>query len=401
MFAPKSSNKVIPADIKRHNEELILRTVYAHQSISRVRLAALTNLSRPSVTELTQGLIKYGLVVEVGPEQVADKVGKKPTLLAFNPEAFHLITIVLSDTEIIGTLCNLRMRAIEMECTPLSGVSGVKVTELILGVIEQLTKKATRPLLGISVGTPGIVDSHKGIVHLATNLGWQDLALAEIIAERFKIPVYIGNDSNLAAVGEYRFGRGQGIQNLIVVKVGTGIGAGIVVDGKIIEGDAFGAGEMGHIPFPNLDTQCICGRRGCLESMVSLWGITQEARHRAAAHPDSLLNTLAENGDITIETVLEAVKQGDSVTIQLVKTTGAYLGQALISVIGLLNPKEIILTGSMVRLGDIFLDEVRRTVEERAFAHIARHTSVSLTSLGDDAILLGAGAVLLEKELSL
>lgn len=366
-----------------------------------MQLANLTNLSRPSVTELTQGLIRRGLVTEVGPEQVADKVGKKPTLLAFNPDAFNLVAIVIGDTEVIGKLTDLRIQAVDEECAPLEGVVGTKLVDLILNLIQRLVNKATRPLLGISVGTPGIVDSNTGIVHLATNLDWLDLPLADAISARFQLPVYIGNDSNLAAVGEYRFGRGQGIDNLIVVKVGTGIGAGIVADGHIIQGDAFGAGELGHIPFPNLESRCICGRRGCLESLVSLWGITQQAQRSAAQHPESLLNRIAAGGEITIDTLMEALKQSDTVAVQLVKTAGSYLGQALITVVGLLNPKEIILTGSMVRLGDMFLSEVRRTVEEGAFAYIAKHTDVTLTSLGDDAILLGAGAMLLEKELGL
>src|SRR5258705_2209268 len=218
MFDTKSSYKVTPANVKRHNESLILRVIYAHETISRVRLANLTNLSRPSVTELTQGLIRRDLISEVGVEQVVDKVGKKPTLLAFNPDAFQLIAVAVGDTEIIGRLVNLRMQASKQETMPLQGTFGNDLVDLILSLVSSLAGQASQPLLGISIGTPGIVDSMTGVVHLATNLKWLELPLADIVATRFRMPVYVGNDSNLAAVGEYRFGMGQGIDDLVVVR---------------------------------------------------------------------------------------------------------------------------------------------------------------------------------------
>jgi N-acetylglucosamine repressor len=404
MFDIKSANKVTPSSVKQHNESLILRAIYAHDTISRVQLAALTNLSRPSVTELTQGLMRRGLIQKVGVEQVVDKVGKKPTLLAFNPDAFQLIVIVVGDTELIGRLVNLRMQTIEQATQPLHDTVGAELVDLLLNLAKSLVEKASKPLLGVSIGTPGIVDSTTGVVHLATNLKWLELDLADLVSAHVQLPVYVGNDSNLAAVGEYRFGVGQGIEDLIVVRVGTGIGAGILADGRVVQGNVFGAGELGHVPFLNLDNQCICGRRGCLETMVSIWGIIKQAKHKALEHPNSLLNQLTSNGangDMTIEVILEALRQGDPDAVELVRTAGTYLGQALITVVHLLNPRQIILTGSLVRLGDVFFNEIRHMVEERAFTYISTKTDVIQTKLGDDSILLGAGAMLLEKELGL
>src|SRR5258706_4012113 len=162
MFDIKSSNKVTPANLKRHNESLILRAIYAREAISRVQLANLTNLSRPSVTELTQSLIRRGFVNEVGVEQVVDKVGKKPTLLAFNTDALQLIVLVVGDTEVIGKLVNLRMQTVEQETVPLLGTVGGELVDLIMSLLGSLANKASQPLLGISIGTPGIVDSNTG-----------------------------------------------------------------------------------------------------------------------------------------------------------------------------------------------------------------------------------------------
>jgi N-acetylglucosamine repressor len=401
MFKNKPSDKVTPTHLKQHNETLLLRAIYAHNAISRVQLANITNLSRPSVSELTQGLIKRGLVDEIGPDQVTDKVGKKPTLLALNPDAHQMIAVLVGDIEIRAVLMNLRMQVIQRETVVSVHMIGDELINLLAQTIQRLIDVASRSLLGIAVGTPGIVDPETGMVHLATNLGWVDLPLMSILAQKFNLPIVIGNDSNLAAVGEHRHGIGQGVDNLIVIRVGGGIGAGILAGGEIVHGSAYSAGELGHIPFSTLSDVCICGRRGCLETLVSLWGLANHARRIAQECPDSLLNKFSRNGDIDLAVIREAVEQEDTQALQLIESTGVHLGQALILAITLLNPARVILTGRLLQLGDPFVREVRRTVEGRAVPYIASHTEIALTQLGDEAILLGAGAMLLEKTLGL
>ncbi len=397
----KTVSKVTPAHLKKHNEALLLREIYAHESISRVRLAELTHLSRPSVTELTQGLIERGLITEIGPELVQDKVGKKPTLLALNPDVFQMIGIVLKDSTVIGSLLDLRMQIQAQQTCAMQNRRSDELIQLVIKVIQQMMQQATRPLLGITIGTPGIVDSDSGIVHIAANFGWHDLPLAHILNERFQLPVYVGNDSNLAAIGEYRFGSAQGVHDLVVVEIGEGIGVGILADGRIIQGSTHAAGELGHTPFPTLDEICVCGRRGCLETLVSLWGIRQHARRIAQQNPNSPLNTLAAGGEITIPMVLQAMEMGDPDVITLVEKAASYLGHALLIVTHLLNPKLIILTGSVVELGEHFVQQVRRTIHEHTLPHISSQIDIMVNRLDDRSILLGAGAVLLEQELGL
>src|SRR5258708_23764889 len=298
MFQTKIFSKVTASHLKEHNETLILREIYAHKTISRVKLAELTHLPKPSLTELKQSLIKKGLITEAGQEMVTDKVGKRPTLLEFNPDASQIIAIVLSDTAVIGTLLNLRVRIIEQQSLPMNGATSTELLDLISELTRSIVRKATRPLLGITVGTPGIVDSQSGVVHLAPNLAWKDVPLAKLLAEQFQVPVYIGNDSNLAAVGEHRFGLARDVEDLIIVKIGTGIGAGILAGGRVVHGSNDGAGEVGHVPFPPLNDVCICGQRGCLETMVSWWGLGGYAQRAAEEHPDSLLHSLANGCEV-------------------------------------------------------------------------------------------------------
>lgn len=397
----KTISKVTPAHLKKHNESLLLREIYAHESISRVRLAELTHLSRPSVTELTQGLIERGLIMEIGPEFVQDKVGKKPTLLALNPDAFQMIGIVLKDSTVIGFLLDLRMQIHAQQTCTMQNRRGGELVELVIEVIQNTLRQATRPLLGITIGTPGIVNSDSGIIHLTANFDWHNLPLASILSDRFQLPVYIGNDSNLAAIGEYRFGSVQGVRDLVVVEIGEGIGVGILADGRIIQGSTHAAGELGHTPFPTLDDVCVCGRRGCLETIVSLWGIRQHARRIAAENPASLLNQIANGQEITIPMVVQAVEMGDTDVIALLEKAASYLGHALLTVTHLLNPKVIILTGSVVDLGEHFVQHVRRTIHEHTLPHISSQIEVIVNRLDDRSILFGAGAFLLEQELGL
>jgi len=402
MLQPSSvGTKATTSQLKRHNESLLLREIYARENISRVRLAEATHLSRPAVTELTQGLIEKGLVVELGPETVQDKVGKKPTLLALNPDAYHLIGIVLTDTSAIGSLLNLRMQLIHQQTISIEGVFSDSLVDHVMMLIEGIRQQASHPILGITLGIPGIINSQTGFVYLTNYFKWENLPLGRILSDQFNVPAYVGNDSNLAAVGEYRFGHGKGVKDLVVVKVGEGFGAGILADGRIIGGHSLAAGEIGHLPFPPLDDVCICGRRGCLETMVSWWGIRRHAQALAEAHPQSPLGQLAQEYEISLTIIKKAVTMGDTSLLNLIQQVAIYLGRALILVSHLLNPKMIIITGSILDLGDAFIAQVRQIVRQHTHPYISSELEIVVNRKDNESILLGAGAFLLEQELGL
>jgi N-acetylglucosamine repressor len=400
----RSSNhtpKATATNLKQHNQALILTTIYAHEAISRVQLARLTHLSRPAVTEITQGLIEDELVREIASEMVPAKVGKRATLLTFNPDAYHVIVVDVGGTKAIGALLNLHGHVLYQQRLAMEGASSSESVEKILQLVAEVADEAKRPLLGIAVGTPGIVDSQNGVVCFASNLGWKDVPLAKLLSERFRLPVHIGNDTNLAALGEYRFGLGQGISDLVVVMLGTGIGSGIIVNGRIVGGSTFGAGEIGHIPFADLHEMCNCGRQGCLETVSSGWGIAQQAQRVAKEHPESLLNKLGSDGEINALTVEQAAAKGDVHAISLIDKMGYYLGFALTNLIHLLNPQRIIIGGSLIRLGESLFDRIQHTVRERVLDSLASQTDIVPSNLGDHMVLLGTGALVMERELGL
>ncbi len=401
MLNSKLSTKATPGQIKQHNAALILREIYARAAISRAQLARLTHLSRPSVTELAQSLLEKGLIGEVGPEQIFDKVGKKAQLLAFNPDAYQIVGVAVTNAAVICSLFNLRANGIVRRAAQRNGACGDEVVRLIVEAIEQVIQSATRPLLGIAVGAPGVVDSEAGIVHMAASLGWQDLPLSQILSQRFHLPIYIGNDSNFAAVGEYRFGLGQGVKDLVIVEAGDGIGIGMLSDGRIIQGSTHAAGELGHAPFPPLDDVCVCGRRGCLETKVSWWAIKRNVQRIAEEHPDSTVAHLINGGDVTDGVIWQALDQGDPYLTALVEQVATYLAQALMMVIHVLNPQRIIITGRILELGDLFVQQVRRTIHDYSLPYISNEIEIVAIPSDDRSILLGACAFVLEQELGL
>jgi glucokinase-like ROK family protein len=395
------TQKATATNLKQHNQALILTTVYAHEAVSRVQLARLTHLSRPAVTEITQGLIQNGLIQEIGSEMIPAKVGKRATLLTFNPDAYHVIAADVGGTKAIGALLNLHGNVLYQQRLSMEGASASESVEKILQLVAAVAAEAKRPLLGVAVGTPGIVDSQNGVVCFASNLGWKDVPLASLLSERLQLPVYIGNDTNLAALGEYRCGLGQGVNDLVVLMLGTGIGSGIIVNGRIVGGSTFGAGEIGHIPFAGLDERCNCGRRGCLETVSSGWGLAREAQRIAREHPESLLNQVGIDGEINALTVELAAAKGDVHAIALIERMGYYLGLALTNLIHLLNPRRIIIGGSLIRLGDTLFDKIKHTVRESALESLASQADIVPSKLGDHMVLLGAGALVMERELGL
>jgi len=393
--------KATPKYLKKHNEALLLREIYAHQAVSRVELARLTKLSKPAVTELTQSLIEKGLIFEIGPEDVRAKVGKKPTLLALNSGAYQMVCVVIHNTTIVVSLLDLRVQEIEVEQIPLNGTTGRDLVDLLAEAIRRIVAKATQPILGISVGTPGIVDSLNGVVHLTANFGWHNLPLAQILTDQFHVPVYIGNDTNFAAMGEYRFGIAQGIGDLIVVEVGEGIGIGILDDGRIIHGSSYAAGELGHTPFPSLEDICICGQCGCLETVVSWWGLKRHVDQILKQQGAPILRQMFGTGPISSDAIRAAFEAGDPDIIALVDKAAVYLGRALVIVINLLNPYYVVLTGSLLTFGDRFINTVRQTVHDHTLPYITSRTQIVAEPLDDKSIMYGAGAFLLEQELGL
>jgi N-acetylglucosamine repressor len=383
---------------RAHNSQLVLRTVYDRSAISRSDIARMTGLTPTSVSDLVREIIDAGLIEEVG--RGPSTGGKAPILLRVVPRGREVIGLDLDGKAFSGVRVDLRGQILRAAERPLDGRDGQDALELVFSLLDELTEWSPAPLLGIGIGAPGVIDSTTGIVRWAANLDWSDLPLGSLVAERCETTVNVGNDSQAAALAEYTFGGAPRPDNLVVVKVGQGIGAGIILNGRLYQGDGFGAGEIGHTTVVEDGELCRCGSLGCLETVASVRAIVARARHLAAHRPASSTLT-ADPTHIDEAAVVAAFLAGDEVAQTVVEDAARQLGRALAALVGGVNVRRIRIVGSVYAFGDPWLEIVRREIRSHAMPLLAQETEVEFGQTQEHVVALGAGALLLTRELGL
>lgn len=254
---------------------------------------------------------------------------------------------------------------------------------------KQISKEM---VVGVGVGAPGPIDN-QGVVHRAVNLGWGVFSIKDTLEEILKVPVMAGNDANVAALGEMWKGGGQGSSDLIVVTLGTGVGGGIIVDGKILTGVTGAGGEIGHIHVEDNESEtCGCGNVGCLEQYASATGITRLANRKLKV---SEKESALRGGEVSAKTVFDAVKAGDALAIEVAEEFGKYLGNCLAAIAGVVNPEAIVLGGGVSKAGEILINYIKPYYEKNVF-HGSRNVKFSLATLGNDAGIYGAAKLVLD-----
>ncbi len=258
------------------------------------------------------------------------------------------------------------------------------------------TKLSPKDIEGIGFGLPGQVDFKSGIVRLITNIpGWVEIPLAKMIEDEFHIPTRIDNDVRCAALGELNFGAGKGCENLICITVGTGIGSGLIVNGKLIRGASNAAGEIGHIKLQMHDGPiCGCGDTGCLEAFASGPSIVAMAEEYIMGGKSTKYREMANGNDITPFIVAEAAKAGDAVAQRIYTKMGEYIGIGLASVVNLLNPEKIIIGGGVAGAGDILMNPLKETLKKRAMKIAGDTVEVVPAQLGNTAGVIGASLLI-------
>lgn len=247
-------------------------------------------------------------------------------------------------------------------------------------------------IAGIGIGCPGQIDSDNGIVRLLPNIpGWVNVPLSQIMQDEFSLPTKLDNDVRVATLGEYNFGAGKGYKNIVCITVGTGIGSGIIVNGKLVRGASMSAGEIGHMILVDHGGEiCGCGNTGCLESLASGPSIVKMAREYALGGKSSKFTELSANTSISPQIVAEAAKLGDEVAKTIYNITGYWIGIALSSVVNLINPEIIIIGGGVAQAGDILFDPIRETINKRALKIAANAVKIVPAELGESAGVVGA-----------
>ena len=250
-------------------------------------------------------------------------------------------------------------------------------------------------LVGVGIGAPGAVDADGYMVNGAVNIGWGAFDLAETLKKELDLPVTVkaGNDANVAALGEMWQGGGKGYSNLVAVTLGTGVGGGIIIDGRILTGTNGAGGEIGHIHIEDAETEtCGCKNKGCLEQYASATGVTRLANRRLAK--DDAPSVL-RGGEISAKTVFDAVKAGDKVAIEIAEQFGEYLGKGLAVVANVVDPQIFVIGGGVSKAGDILFKYIEPSYKKCAFGP-CKQAKFALATLGNDAGIYGAAALVLK-----
>ncbi len=263
--------------------------------------------------------------------------------------------------------------------------------------------KTKAQLHGIGMGAPGPVDLEAGIVFEAVNLGWNNsYPLREILEKDTMLQALIDNDANCAALGEMWKGAGNGAKDVVCVTLGTGVGGGVIANGDIVQGIHGAAGEIGHITVVTEDgSPCNCGKTGCLETVASATGIVRIAKQfltQQDVKEEELLKLYKKTGMVTAKDVFDAAKNGDSTAVKVVDEVAKYLGLSLANVANTLNPEKIVLGGGVSKAGDILLNPVQEYFQNYAFPRVAKSTKIVLATLGNDAGVIGAAWLVLNKK---
>lgn len=273
---------------------------------------------------------------------------------------------------------------------------GVNILPDIAASIQNKMSEKTisrENVAGVGVGAPGPVDK-EGVIHKAVNLGWSEMNLKKELSTLLDdMRVEGGNDANVAALGEMWKGGGQGHENLVAVTLGTGVGGGIIINGKIMTGSTGSGGEIGHIHVEDDEPEaCGCGNHGCLEEYASATGITRLANRKLkASDKDSVLR----QGEVSAKTVFDAVKAGDELAIEIAQQFGDYLGKGLAVIAGIVNPEIFVIGGGVSKAGDVLFEYIRPSFDKTVF-HGCKETQFALATLGNDAGIYGAAKMLLD-----
>jgi glucokinase len=271
------------------------------------------------------------------------------------------------------------------------------IIEDVVGLLAKVAEGAATAPAAACVATAGLIDADKGKVILAPNIaGFRNLVLTTPIAARLGVPAYIENDASAAALGEFRFGAGRGTRHLLHATLGTGIGGGLVIDGRLYRGASGLAGEIGHIILDPAGPRCNCGSRGCMEALVSGVAFAERARVLLETNKSPVLHEVVGYREPTGHDLYQAAKLGDAVCEAEIRHGGHLLGLGLGSLVNVLNPDAVTLSGGLLGMGEMLLGPLQEAMYSLAYGPAAG-TLVRVSELGEDAGLLGAAAVAFER----
>ncbi len=391
------------SDLKAHNLQAVLRAFLHEQTLARVELARRTALSATTITNLVGDLLEQGIVAE--DEEVSPArggVGRPRRLLRLLPDARFVLAVHIGIGMYRVAIANLRaeIRNSLIGKYDVGAPAGNVLAAIAVDIRRTIAESGIPQelLLGVGVGASGLVDPRLGMNVFAPRLGWRQVPISGFLHEQLQLPVCVENNVRAMALGEALFGAGRGSRTLAFVYGRIGVGAGLVVHGKLFRGSAYGAGEIGHmIMLPTGGDVCSCGRRGCLETLISEHILVEEARRLAAREPQGMLAQFlqAEGEEKPVSRLFAAARAGDQAAQRLIRDRAQYLGLALANLVNLFNPDRIIVGGMLAEGADLILPTADAVMRTMALDSLGESVQLLATPAGWRAGIIGAAGVAL------
>jgi glucokinase-like ROK family protein len=380
---------------------IVLDSIRLHEAASRADVVRQTGLARAAVSQRVASLVTVGLLEEYGNGQSTG--GRPPRGLRFRSEAGHILVADLGATSIDVAIADLSARIIAHASEPADVALG---PEVVLSRVDSMfddlyaaTTDPIGPLRGVGLGIPGPVEFSSGRpISPPIMPGWDRYPVRERFEARHGSRVWVDNDVNVMGIGEWRSGVSRGYRNVVWLKIGTGIGAGLISDGLPHRGAQGAAGDVGHIQVVDEGVVCRCGNIGCLEALAGGAALGRDAEIAAHSGKSSWLAAeLERQGLLTAESVSRGARHGDPSSVELLQRSGRLIGHMLASVVNLFNPSLIVIGGGVAQAGDVLLATIRETVYRRSLPLATRELQVLPTSLGEMAGVVGAAAMVADE----
>jgi len=396
-------NRQVTADqnfVRRVNTRTVMDRIRLDAPLSRAEVSARTGLNRSTVSSIVGELIERGYIQETNLQD--PKIGRPGMLLQFSPSGGCAVGIEIGVEFISIILTNFVADILWRQRIPMAeGSTQIEIIEHAEKLIAEAIlfgKEQGLPLLGIGVGVPGLVDQSQGKLVFAPNIKMNNIPLRLMWTQRFNTPVFIENEANSAALGEYFFGAAHGKSDFIYMSTGVGLGGGIMIGGQLFKGSNGFAGEIGHTTIYAGGEACGCGSNGCWETYVGPRAIVRRIRQTIAAGATSIIPKLVE-GDlqkITVGLVAEAAKRNDNVALTALHEVGVDLGVGISNLINIFNPELVIMGGALSLASPWIINAIRESLQMRVLPPLLEKVSVIPSSLGLDSCVMGAVALVLD-----
>ncbi len=386
--------------VRKINKSIVLNALRLYAPISRARVANLTGLNRGTVSNIVNALIGEGLVSEH--EQEQSKIGRPGITLNLRPDGGAVIGVEIGVNFISVLLTNFVAEPLwetRIETSP--SQSQTEIISKAEQLIEQalgIAREQRLRILGMGVGLPGLINIRQGELIIAPNLQWRNVPLRLMWNQRFRIPIYIENEANLAALGEYYFGVARNVDNFIYLSSGIGLGGGIMFGGNLFRGGHGYAGEIGHMQRDPNGERCGCGRIGCWETQVGPRAVLRRVKEEFQVHPDQTLLEACQGdfNNLTFEMVVKFALDGDEICRRAIEDVATYLGEGIADLVNTFNPELVVIGGAFIRGKDILKPIIEKTVFASALLPSTDSLRIAFSERGDNACVFGAVAIVLD-----